>query len=358
MTLSDYSFTFKPMSSKQAPPRRPTLRDVAKEAGVSVQTVSNVLQGRHNLMRGDTRERVEATVKKLGYHPNIAARGLRSLRTRTFGFLVLDEAPSFLADPLTDLLIAGVADVARDRGYEILLKAERPLSPERELLRPLHEARVDGAFVLMSGEPEMRHSYIAELQQLNTPFVVFDEVLENGEMVVRSNDRASARELTELMISRGRRDIAFIGARIPWPVVEQRHLGYRDALEAAGIEVRPDLELFDATWQAQGGEVMLRRLLECEPRPDAVFCGSDVLAIGAMHAAKASGLRVPEDLAIAGFDDFEFSRLIDPPLTTVRVPAYEMGRTAAEMLAGVLEGTPTERSEIVLDNELVVRSSI
>ena len=178
-----------------------------------MQTVSNVLQGRHNLMRGDTRERVEATVKKLGYHPNIAARGLRSLRTRTFGFLVLDEAPSFLADPLTDLLIAGVADVARDRGYEILLKAERPLSPERELLRPLHEARVDGAFVLMSGEPEMRHSYIAELQQLNTPFVVFDEVLENGEMVVRSNDRASARELTELMISRGRRDIAFIGAR-------------------------------------------------------------------------------------------------------------------------------------------------
>src|SRR5512142_2152319 len=119
--------------------RRPTLRDVAREAHVSVQTVSNVVQGRHHLMRADTRERVQAAMAQLGYHPNVSARGLRSARTRTFGFLVLDEAPSFLADPLTDLLIAGVADVARDCDYEILRKAERPLARRRDLLRPLLE---------------------------------------------------------------------------------------------------------------------------------------------------------------------------------------------------------------------------
>ncbi|ADB52860.1 LacI family DNA-binding transcriptional regulator [Conexibacter woesei] len=338
--------------------QRPTLRHVAAEADVSIQTVSNVLRRRFDLMRPETRERVEQAMADLGYHPNVTARGLRSRRTGTFAFLVLDEAPSFLADPLTDLLIAGVADVARDSDYEILLKAERPLATERRMLRPLLEGRVDGAFALLSGEPALRYGYVDQLKTLDMPFVVFDEVIEDSDvLVVRTDERVTARQLTEHLIARGHEAIGFVAARLPWPVIEQRHLGYRDALAAAGLPERPELEVFDATWQASGGEAMAERLLSASTRPTAIICGSDVLAIGAIHAVKTAGLRVPDDVAVAGFDDFEFSRFADPPLTTVRVAAYEMGRIAADMLVRALAGEQLDAPHAVLTNELIVRNS-
>jgi DNA-binding LacI/PurR family transcriptional regulator len=345
-------------SNSNAERRRPTLHDVAADAEVSIQTVSNVLRGRFDLMRPETRERVEKSMASVGYHPNVAARGLRSARTNTFGFLVLDEAPRFLADPLTDLLIAGVADIARDCDYEILLKAERPLATKGTMLRPMLEGRVDGAFVLLSGDPALRRGYIEQLKAFGLPFVVFDEVIEDPDvLVVRTDERVTARELTEHLIARGHEGIAFVAARLPWAVVEQRHLGYRDALAAAGLPVRPEMEIFDATWQASGGEAMAARLLSAASRPTAIICGSDVLAIGAIHAAKGAGLRVPEDIAVGGFDDFEFSRFVDPPLTTVRVAGYEMGRTAADMLVRALAGEQLDSPHAVLSNELIVRSS-
>lgn len=338
--------------------RRATLRDVAKQAGVSVQTVSNVLRDRFGEMSAETRARVELAMKELGYHPNATARGLRSSTTQTFGFLVLDEAPSFLADPLTSLLIAGVGDVARDEGYELLLRAERPLSGERSLVRPLLDGRVDGAFVLMSGAPALRKSYIGQLAETGVPFVVFDEVVhEPGLLSVRTDERECARLLTEHLLAAGHERIAFIAARLPWAVIEQRHLGYRDALGAAGLSPSPHLELFEATWKADGGERMGRKLLELADPPSAIVCASDVLAIGAIHAARELGRRVPGDVAICGFDDFEFSRFVDPPLTTVRVPAYEMGRHAAGMLLDRLAGRPVGQPHAILRNQVVLRES-
>ena len=142
-----------PAGPQFRPRRRPTVRDVAALAGVSKQTVSNVSRGKFGLMTPATRERVEAAMRELGYHPDQTARGLRGSRTRTLGFLVLDQSPSFLADPLTALLVAGVGDVARDADYGVLIQAERPLSEQRALLRPLQEGRVDAVAVLMSGIP-------------------------------------------------------------------------------------------------------------------------------------------------------------------------------------------------------------
>ena len=189
-------------------------------------------------------------------------------------------------------------------------------------------------------------------------FTVFDEVIEDSAVCgVRSTERASARALTELLLRRGHERIAFVAARLPWPVVEQRHLGYRDALAAAGRSPHPDHELFEATWQAEGGRLMAAKLLRLPEPPTAIMCGSDVLAVGAISAARQAGLRVPEDVAITGFDDFEFSEYVDPPLTTVRVPAYEMGRVAARMLIGALDGEPPATPHAVLENELVVRAS-
>jgi len=335
------------------------VRDVAALAGVSQQTVSNVTRGRFDLMTSATRARVEAAMREIGYHPNLTARGLRRSRTQTLGFLVLDQAPSFLADPLTALLVAGVGDVARDADYGVLIQAERPLAEHGALLRPLLEGRVDAAALLMSGDPVLRARYVQELQSIGAIFTVFDEVIEDPAVLgVRSTERDAARALTELLLERGHRRIAFIAARLPWPVVEQRHLGFRDALTAAGLAPHPEHELFEATWQAEGGRQMAARLLGHAERPSAIICGSDVLAIGAISAAREAGLRVPDDVAIAGFDDFEFSEYVDPPLTTVRVPGYEMGRVAARMLIDALEGSPPETPHAVLESELVVRASV
>ncbi len=338
--------------------RRTTLRDVAEHAGVSVQTASNVTRGRFELMGAETRSRVEQAMRELGYRPNLTARSLREARTHALGFFVLDESSSFMADPLTALLIAGVSDVARDAGYEILVRADRPFEVSDALVRPLLEGRVDGAIAVLSGAPELRAAYVELLKGTQAPFVVFDEILDDrGVLSVRTAERASSRQLTERLLERGHREIAFISARVPWALTEQRHQGYRDALAAAGIEPRDDLQRFEATWRSGGGRQMTGKLLELPDPPTAIVCSSDVLAIGAIRAVKDAGLRVPDDVAVAGFDDFEFSEYTDPALTTVRVPGFEMGQVAARLLLTVLAGEQPTSSTVVLDNELVIRES-
>ena len=153
------------------------------------------------------------------------------------------------------------------------------------------------------------------------------------------------------------RRIAFIAARVPWAVVEERHRGYCEALDAAGIPYMPELELFEAGWEPAGGGEMALKVLGRDDPPTAIMCGSDVLALGALKALRERGVRVPEQVAVTGFDDFLFSEYIDPPLTTVKVPGYEMGRAGAELLIGRFEGDePAERQQ-VLPVELCLRAS-
>ncbi len=337
---------------------RATMRDVARRAGVSVQTVSNLVNKRAHLMTEATRLRVEQAMLELGYHPNVAARSLRSARTTTLGFLVLDEGARFLADPMTDLVVAGIGDVARDRGYSLLIQAARPDRASNELLQPLLENRADGAFLFLSGEPELRSWYVSRVLELGFEFILFEETTSfPSASSVCAADRSGARQLTEHLLAAGHVQIAFIAARAPWPMIEQRHQGFRAALLAAGVDRSPDLELFQGTWDASGGCAMTEQLLSLPDPPTAIMAGNDLLALGAIQVARQRGMRVPEDLAVTGFDDFDFAEFVDPPLTTVRVPGYEMGRVAAERLADQLEGKqPAERST-VLPVELCLRES-
>src|SRR5262245_45401120 len=142
-----------PSTPPSTPTRRVTMREVAKAADVSVQTVSNLLNGRVNQMTPETQLRIRTVMDGLGYHPNSAARGLRSARSQTIGFLILDDAARYLADPMTDLFMSGLGDVLRDRGFALLIQASTLANPIDQLLRPLHEGRVDGAVVSLSGPP-------------------------------------------------------------------------------------------------------------------------------------------------------------------------------------------------------------
>lgn len=339
---------------------RPTMRDVADGAGVSLQTVSNYVNGRFNLMSPETRERVGHELDRLGYHPNAAARSLRAKRSMTLAFLVLDEAARFLADPMTDLIVAGIGDVARDRGYSLLIQAARPDPDDVDgLFAPLLEERVDGALLFLSGAPSIRRRTIRRIVELGLACVVFERAPAGVPVVsVTADNRGGARALAEHLLARGHRRIGFVSTRTPWPMVEERIAGYREALAAAGVAHDAALTPSEGVWDPADGSAMADRLLDLADPPTAVMCGNDQLALGAMRAARLRGLRVPDDLAVAGFNDFEFAQFVDPPLTTVRVPGYDLGRLGAERLVALLTGEPsTDAQHVTLPVELRLRGS-
>ena len=341
---------------------RPTMRDVAGQAEVSLQTVSNYVNGRFNLMSADTRERVGRELDRLGYWPNAAARSLRAKRNMTLGFLALDEGARFLADPMTGLIIAGIGDVARDNGYSLLIQAARPDPDDADrLFSPLLEDRVDGAFLFLSGAPSVRRRTIRRVAELGFTCVVFEQVPAGVPVVsVTAENRAGARQLTEHLLAGGHRRIAFISTRTPSPMVEERLRGYGEALSAAAaVALAPELEVTDGVWDPTHGARMAERLLELPNPPTAIMCGNDLLALGALQAARLRGLRVPDDVAVTGFNDFEFAQFADPPLTTVRVPGYDLGRIGAERLIARLGGVapPAAGERLTLPVEIQVRGS-
>ncbi|HWD75306.1 MAG TPA: LacI family DNA-binding transcriptional regulator [Solirubrobacteraceae bacterium] len=330
------------------------MRDVAARAEVSVQTVSNLINQRFHLMGEETRVRVEQAMSDLGYHPNLAARTLRSARTETLCFLLLDEGNRFLADPMTDLIIAGIGDVARDRGYGLLIRAARPHEPDPALIRPLLENRADGAFLFMSGAPDLRKWYVGRLSDLGFPFILLEPSDDPQMLTVTADDREGARRLTAHLVAQGHKRIVFLTTKVPWPMLEQRMLGYRDALRDAGLK---PIVRTGGTWTPTSGAEQADRLLSGKAAPTAIMCGNDLLALGAIRAVRDRGLSVPDDIAVTGFDDFDFAQFADPALTTVRIPGYDIGRTAGQALIGVLEGEPPAERQVVLPVALELRES-
>lgn len=227
-----------------------------------------------------------------------------------------------------------------------------------DFLLPVREKRVDGVLALMAGELKMRLWYLQELDKLGIPYVVFDQPMGDFKgCAVRASDRQSARALTEHLLGKGHHRIGFIAARVPWAVVEERHAGFREAMAAAGVEVDPQLEVFEGGWEPVGGGEMARKILALKEPPTAIMCASDLLAVGAIKGIREAGLSVPDDIAITGFDDFMFAEFTDPPLTTVKVPAFEMGRQAAALLIESLETGRPVTGERVLPSTLCLRAS-
>jgi DNA-binding LacI/PurR family transcriptional regulator len=313
-----------------------TIRDVANTAGVSLQTVSNVLNGRNDQMSAGTLARVSRTIEELDYHRNPAARGLRVAKAECLGFLVLDEASRFLADPMTDLFLAGFGDALREHDLSLLIQASKPDWPMEKLVLPVQAGRVDGAVLLLSGRLERRQELMTQLRGLDAQFLLLQEhrAADHGLLSVTADDRTASRTLSRHLLEQGRAPIAYITAAHRWSAIEERVAGYREAHLEAGVPVDPRLVLWEGGFGALDAAATAHRLLESPNRPDAIMCGNDLIALGVLKAARECGIRVPDDLAVTGFDDFEFAAAIDPPLTTVTVPGYDMGRYAALLLAG------------------------
>jgi DNA-binding LacI/PurR family transcriptional regulator len=298
---------------------------------------------------------------ELKFHPDSTARNLRSKRTHALVFLIVDESQRFLADPMTDLILAGIADVARGSGYSLLIEAGTTGSPSIDLLAPLLQRRADAAFLFLSGDQRDRTWYATRLAEEGIPCVVFDEEHPAPTVfTVTAANREGARQMVGHLVGRGHRRIAFIAARVSWPMIEQRHLGYCDGLLAAGIARDPELERFEGVWDLSTGGPLVEALFALPDPPTAIVCANDLLALGAVHQLRTRGLAVPGDVAVVGFNDFDFSAFVDPPLTTVRIPGYEMGLIAAERLISFLDGgaeAAAANHEVVLPVELVLRDS-
>lgn len=331
------------------------MRDVAARAAVSVQTVSNLVNGRTHLMGAETRERVEEAMVVLGYRPNATARGLRSARTRSIGFLVVDDEATFLADPMNGMVMAGAGAAADDRDHRLLIQSAKRGEIDYGLFTPWHENRIDGGILFLSGSPTERDVYVRRATELGFPCVLFGEALGDHPTVTAANNEGASK-LTQHLVERGHRRIAFIAGESSWPMIEQRYAGYCAALHAHDLDPARGLQLFRGRFDPLGGEAMADALLELREPPTAIVAANDELALGVYRSAFRRGLRIPDDLAVTGFLDFDFSAFLNPALTTVSLPMYEMGQAAGKMVIDQLDGTGGRRAEH-FPVEVVIRHS-
>lgn len=338
------------MLMKRRAPRKSrgttTINDVARELGISVATVSRALS-RPELLRPDTRARVLAMVERLGYRPNVLARGLRRGRTHAILFVVPNLSPFFLE------IYAGAEDVAREADFALLLGSSNG-DPQREeaCFDQVTSGRADGIILLTGLAPA---AYASGRRALPPLVSVLERLPEHAAPVIRTDHRGGASEAVRHLIGLGHRRIAHIAGAAHVPSSARRLEGYRSGLEAAGLAAPPEL-LYAGDFTMQSGAAGIEKLLRLHEPPTAVLCANDEMAFGAIRMLNKRRLSVPQDLSIVGFDDQNLAAFYNPPLTTVHIPRHELGRRAALELIKQLEGREGAR-EVVLPTRLVIRES-
>ncbi len=331
-----------------------SLKDVARLAGVSLSTASNALN-RKELVAEKTRNKVLSAAEKLNYKPNAVARSLVTGNTRTVGLLIPD-----ISDPYFTEIAKGVDEYARAHDYSVILcNTGRDQVTEERYFRILKEKRVDGIIFTGGGRDNDRHLLQAED---STSIVVVGRHNVSFTAVMVDNTRA-ATEVTNFLLDKGHNRIGFIAGTLSYTVSQDRLKGYREALFRKGIACDPML-IREEDFKAKGGhraaDFMLN--LPSERRPTAIICANDQMAIGAMGAIWGRGLQVPGDIAVIGFDDIPMASLTCPPLTTVRLPMYDMGYKAMELVLKKIskrkeeEGMP--EPQIIFPYEIVIRGTV
>jgi LacI family transcriptional regulator len=333
-----------------------TIRDVASAAGVSRQTVSRVLNSKPDVAP-ETRQRVLEIIEQLGYRPSSIARSLTQGRSFTLG--VVSYGVQYFGPSHT---LAGIERQANRMGYALHLSlVDNPSESGVQLLHDLLSYHVDGILWAISEIGNNRDWAEREICQLNVPVVFLDMRPCPNLSVVNMDNRSGGAIATRHLLDQGYRRIGLITGPLDWWAARQRRSGWQDALEEAGLLVEEDL-VVEGTWSAASGERGLRRLLEQRPDVDAVFACNDQMALGALKAARETGRRVPEDMAVVGYDDVPEAAFFSPPLSTVRQDLNELGRIAVQELGCLIEAKQQEPQDveprpIVLQPQLIVRES-
>ncbi len=323
-----------------------TIRDVAEHAGVSVATVSKVLNDRYGVS-STTYAKVQAVIEELGYESSLVARSLRNHRTNVVGVLVSD------IEPFSAELIKGAARALRGTGYELIVysaggKSSDHVGWEKRALTRLGGTLIDGALLVTP---------TVVGRSLDAPVVAVDPHTGSDDVpTVDSDNRHGAELATQHLLDLGHRRIGFIGGRTDLESARLRELGYRQTMSRAGIEPVDSL-VYNGGYEPDIARAAAGKLLDLDDRPTALFAANDLSAIAVMEEAAARGLRVPEDLSVVGFDNVPESALTRPSLTTVHQPIQQMGRRAVEILLELLAGRLPATTRETLPTHLVERRS-
>ena len=323
-----------------------TIGDVAAEAGVSVATVSKVINGRWGVAE-TTSERVRAIIDELGYESSLVAQSLRSLRTNVIAVLVVD------VEPFSAELLKGAAQAIRGTGYELVVfsgcgRADDQVGWERRYLSRVSGTLCDGAILVTPSSVDANQG---------APVVAVDHNVGSPDLpTVDSDNLSGAITATEYLLGLGHSRIGFLAGRPDLESARLRERGYRRALRVAGIKLDRAL-IGVGGYQPDSAEEAARTLLTARVRPTAIFAANDVSAIATMAAARGLGLSIPDDLSVIGFDNVPESALCQPPLTTIEQPIQRMGFEAVELLIGLIEKRPDLSMHRMLPTRLVVRGS-
>jgi len=326
-----------------------TMKDVARLAGVSVQTVSCVVNAKPGITE-ETRARVWQAIKDLGYHPYSIARSLRTRQTRTIAFFVSD-----IVNPSLAAMASAAEDFAHQFGYSVVLyNTHGDMAREASYIRTAIERWVDG-IVLIAVTEDMPS--LETLSEAGIPVVAIDRAPEPHSGPAVTLDNVAAGSLAaEHLLDLGHTRISHISGPLSLRLAQERLAGFRKAIEGRGLEVNHCIP-GEGNWECMAGYKAMQRILACPELPTAIFSANDRMAIGAMRAIDEAGLRVPQDISIVGLDDIEVAAFQTPPLTTVRQSFTEMATLGVKLLLDVLAGKEPSERHIVLQPTLVVRQS-
>lgn len=328
-----------------------TIFDVAKRANVSIGTVSRVLNNRDRV-RLETRERVLQAIYELDYHSNAFAQGLASQQTNTIGLVIPQVNDSFYFG-----IVRGIEDTVSTAGYSLLIASQPHHIAENHYMRLLRRGHVD-ALILTA--IDVFPNELQEITKSGLPVILVQQDAGKRFSAVQADNYGGACALAEHLLEHGYRRIAYITGTDHTPDNKERMRGIRDTLAAHDLTLPNEL-VFRGDYLRGSGSVAMRQILDLPERPDAVIAGNDQMAADAIVAAQERGLRVPDDIAVVGFDDVPLASYVSPPLTTVHQPIYEQGayaaRTALDMLKSNGKQTPFSPPRIILPTTLVIRRS-
>jgi LacI family transcriptional regulator len=331
--------------------RHVSLKDLAKEIGVSISTVSRALNN-HPDISPEVTQKIKKLAKEMNYSPNPLAMGLLKQATKMIGVIVPDLVTHFYSS-----IISGIEEIAEQNGYYILIaSSNESLKKEINAVENLLKTRVEGLIVCLSQETKT-YGHFDRLTNNNIPLVFFDRVCRTNEVpsVIVDNVEA-AKKITQHFYKNGFRRIAYIAGPDHLNISQERTNGYLKGLKSCDLQFKPEF-LEKCNMSTKEAMNATARLLDLPERPDAIFGINDTVVFAAMKEIKRRGLRIPEDIALVGFTDEFHSTVVDPPLTSVTHPTFEMGQAAARLFFKQIENQEINPEQIVLKTKLVIRKS-
>ncbi|MDP5273319.1 catabolite control protein A [Chengkuizengella axinellae] len=328
-----------------------TIYDVARESGVSMATVSRVVNNNPNV-KPQTRKKVFDAIEKLGYRPNAVARGLASKKTTTVGVVIPDISNTIFSE-----VARGVEDIANMYRYNIILcNSDKKKEKEIQVINTLLEKQVDG-LLFMGGTVSEDH--IQAFKTASVPIVLCGTKEESEKIPsVDIDHEKAAYDAVQSLINAGHRDIALIGGNFEDLAKGfARYQGYKKAMEDAGLTLNEDL-IRVGNFRYESGLESMKQFLQTERKPSAVFAVTDEMAIGAIHAIQDEGLKVPEDISVISVDNIRMASMVRPLLTTVAQPMYDIGAVSMRLLTKLMVNEEIEQSQIILPHELIQRESV